>query len=99
MPLKRALSPATGRSRSSEKKQKKTPTVQNNGNHVIITVERHHLSSLHTLNEVQKLQDELLAWFETVRHVRGMPWRKPFCENYEEQSQRAYEVRYFTMII
>ncbi|GJJ10528.1 hypothetical protein Clacol_004754 [Clathrus columnatus] len=58
----------------------------------VIAVGRPHSVHLHTLKDVQNFRIRLLSWFETVRHVRGMPWRKPFCDNYEEQSQRAYEV-------
>lgn len=96
MGLKRAIASDTQR---RSKKRKETPAVgstEENDTNQIQTVKRPHSASLHTIKDPQNLRKELLCWFETVRNVRGMPWRKPFCDNYEEQSQRAYEVCYFT---
>ncbi|KAH8101827.1 DNA glycosylase [Cristinia sonorae] len=55
-----------------------------------------HASSTHTISSTQarSIRTALLAWYDTVHEVRGMPWRKPFDHSWsaEQQAQRAYEV-------
>lgn len=53
-----------------------------------------HSASLHTVTSAKAIRAALLAWYDVVHEVRGMPWRKPFDHawNEEERAQRAYEV-------
>ncbi|KAG7097584.1 hypothetical protein E1B28_004921 [Marasmius oreades] len=53
-----------------------------------------HSKTIHTLSAIPHIQEALLDWFTTVRHSRGMPWRKPYDPNLNagERAQRAYEV-------
>ncbi|GAA6043599.1 hypothetical protein JCM8097_008279 [Rhodosporidiobolus ruineniae] len=50
---------------------------------------------LETAIDAAAVQRKLLAWFDTVKDTRGMPWRKevnPAQQTDEERAQRAYEV-------
>ncbi|THH30990.1 hypothetical protein EUX98_g3175 [Antrodiella citrinella] len=53
-----------------------------------------HAASMHTVTHAKDTRKALLAWYDTIHEVRGMPWRKPFNDswNEEERAQRAYEV-------
>ena len=53
-----------------------------------------HSQSMHTISSSSNMRDALTKWFDGVRDVRGMPWRKPY-DPYlgtAERAQRAYEV-------
>lgn len=54
--------------------------------------DRPHSAGIHILKNVDNLRNSLLAWFDTVRDVRGMPWRQPISDLPEMRAQRAYEV-------
>lgn len=58
------------------------------------SVSRPHSKGYHDIDEVARLQGDLLTWFEGVRDKRGMPWRKRYEHGFsmEEKGQRAYEV-------
>ena len=53
-----------------------------------------HPSSLHSVLPVALLRDDLLTWYDRVKGVRGMPWRKDYDPSLsaEDKTQRAYEV-------
>ena len=53
-----------------------------------------HGLSTHKVTQAIAIREALLAWYDTVHEVRGMPWRKPFDYSWgeEERAQRAYEV-------
>ena len=53
-----------------------------------------HSQNIHKVGDPKVVRSALLAWYETVREIRGMPWRKPFNPKHtrEERAQRAYEV-------
>ncbi|KZO95234.1 DNA glycosylase, partial [Calocera viscosa TUFC12733] len=56
--------------------------------------EGQHPASYHSTARVAAHQKDLLNWFDTSKHVRGMPWRKEYDANLSdaERAQRAYEV-------
>ncbi|PPR02215.1 hypothetical protein CVT26_012107 [Gymnopilus dilepis] len=53
-----------------------------------------HAKSTHVISSPQAMRSALLDWYETVRDIRGMPWRRPYDPHLgpEERAQRAYEV-------
>ncbi|KAF8899765.1 DNA glycosylase [Gymnopilus junonius] len=53
-----------------------------------------HAKSTHAISFPQAVRSALLSWYQTVRDIRGMPWRQPYDPNLgpEERAQRAYEV-------
>ncbi|KAF9510609.1 hypothetical protein BS47DRAFT_55017 [Hydnum rufescens UP504] len=53
-----------------------------------------HSIALHSAASLLLLRDHLLAWYDKVKNIRGMPWRKDYDSRLsgEAQSQRAYEV-------
>ncbi|KIY45065.1 DNA glycosylase [Fistulina hepatica ATCC 64428] len=52
-----------------------------------------HSSKMHVIDAPDPIRIALLAWYDGVHEVRGMPWRKPFKPNAtpDERAQRAYE--------
>ena len=60
-----------------------------------------HAASAHTITQAKGIRTALLAWYDTVHDVRGMPWRKPFSHawNSEERAQRAYEVSSTALVL
>ncbi|KZT54576.1 DNA glycosylase [Calocera cornea HHB12733] len=53
-----------------------------------------HPASYHSISRLAAHQSELLKWFDTSKHVRGMPWRKEYDPSLsdDDRAQRAYEV-------
>ena len=55
-----------------------------------------HSNALHRIDDAPAIRLPLLQWYDGVRELRGMPWRKPFDPSLtpEERAQRAYEVSF-----
>jgi hypothetical protein len=53
-----------------------------------------HSVALHSTASALLLRDDLLTWYDKVKNVRGMPWRKDYDSRLsgEAQTQRTYEV-------
>lgn len=53
-----------------------------------------HSKASHGAQNVSPLLDPLLAWYDTKKNARGMPWRKGYDPTLSDadKSQRAYEV-------
>jgi A/G-specific adenine glycosylase len=53
-----------------------------------------HSLSLHKPTSITPLLPNLLDWFDSVKHVRKMPWRKDYDASLDAdaKAQRAYEV-------
>ena len=100
-----ASPPPVKKARTSITKSVKRSTIKVQskiGNRIDLTdiedlgsgISRPHGPEYHSVDEVAKLQRDLLSWFEGVRDKRGMPWRKRYDHNLSatEKGQRAYEV-------
>ncbi|KDQ21217.1 hypothetical protein BOTBODRAFT_149988 [Botryobasidium botryosum FD-172 SS1] len=61
---------------------------------VASTSKSEHHASLHSVERVLPLRAPLLAWYDSVKSLRPMPWRKDYDSSLdaEARAQRAYEV-------
>lgn len=59
-----------------------------------LPVEKVHSSSRHSVSPILACRPQLLVWYDKVKSLRGMPWRKDYDPDLgpDAQSQRAYEV-------
>ncbi|WRT66194.1 A/G-specific adenine glycosylase [Kwoniella shivajii] len=57
-------------------------------------IRRDHDQLYHKVDEIVKVQEDLLTWFENCREKRGMPWRKKYNPelSMDQKGQRAYEI-------
>lgn len=83
------LSKSTSRAKSKAKSGS-TPTSRAAASE---TAFEHH-PSLHAVERILPLRTSLLEWYDSVKSVRGMPWRKDYDPSLDAdaRAQRAYEV-------
>ncbi|KAF9243111.1 DNA glycosylase [Melanogaster broomeanus] len=53
-----------------------------------------HPASWHAVRDIDVVRESLLAWYDKIHEVRGMPWRKTYDPSLDKdgKAQRAYEV-------
>jgi len=97
--LPAALSSSTSQSQSLKRKSSElTPVLSINdalmGKAPKPPVENPHSSSRHYVERILACRPQLLDWYDEVKNLRGMPWRKAYDPDLSAvaRNQRAYEV-------
>lgn len=59
-----------------------------------VSVDKQHSTSRHSVAPIVACRPKLLEWYNGVKAVRGMPWRKDYDASMsrDARTQRAYEV-------